>query len=228
MQIFYIGDYINGVKCGMWETLYRYDRENSMEKICSGLYDEQGLKNGKWVELSDNYNQQLNVQLDLVIVKLFKWDTIKMVNKLRDGILCIEMMMTEALFICFFDLNGSKCGKWIELWDKFRDKSQVIFKGEYKNNKKFGYWQTMFRDSCFKIFENIGGGQYNEDGLKFGKWVELNEDFCLDYQVIQEGEYKLGKKCGCWIEMKREKERKDEGFRKLEFKNQQLCFDQNN
>lgn len=44
-------------------------------------------------------------------------------------------------------IGGSsiKVGMWIELNDRFKWDLQVIEKGEYKNGKKFGRWDTSFR-----------------------------------------------------------------------------------
>ncbi|CAD8208397.1 unnamed protein product [Paramecium octaurelia] len=211
IHIFYIGDYINGKKYGMWETTYRYNRESNLEKICSGQFDEQGLKNGKWVELNESYNYNCQVILQGQYkhgIKIDRWNFMYRLDDDRGFTYIGEG---------FFDLEGQRQKQWIELWDKFEDKSQVIFKGIYQNNKKCGHWQTMFRCSCYDNFEVVGGGQYDDDGLKLGQWIELSEDFTRDFQVMHKGEYIFGQKCGCWATMKREK--KNEIFRIIENKN---------
>ncbi|CAD8080418.1 unnamed protein product [Paramecium primaurelia] len=221
IHIVYIGEYINGKKCGMWETLFRYDKENNFEKIFSGQFNDQGQKNGKWIELSDNFDYTCQVIYQGKYqngIQIDRWDSMYRLDDDRGFIYIGEG---------FFDEKGQKYGKWIELWDNFKDESQVIFKGEYNNNKKFGHWQTMFRYSCNNSFEIIGGGHYNNDGLKQGRWIDLSECFSLDHQVIRQGEYKFGKKCNCWVVMKREREKKNDVFQIMDSKNQQIYSDQN-
>ncbi|CAD8184651.1 unnamed protein product [Paramecium octaurelia] len=61
------------------------------------------------------------------------------------------------------------------------------------------------------------GGVYNEgDGSKIGVWIELDEEFNDDKQVIYKGEFKNGKKVGLWVEMKRDMDKIEEGFEKIQ------------
>lgn len=47
-----------------------------------------------------------------------------------------------------------------------------------------------------------GGGAYDEegDGIKIGKWIELQNKFDCYNQITYTGEYVNGKKVGIWVE----------------------------
>lgn len=43
-----------------------------------------------------------------------------------------------------------------------------------------------------------GGGFYNDEGMKLGKWVEVSDRFPRYPGVTYNGEYKYDKKVGIW------------------------------
>ncbi|CAD8062977.1 unnamed protein product [Paramecium primaurelia] len=198
-QVTYIGEYQNGIKIGRWNTNLNYDGKN--EEIGGGSYDElgSGQKIGKWIELSEGFQEHNQVIFYGEYKNGFKvgrWNTYFKFNG-----------KNEEIGGGFYDWreNGQKIGKWIELSDgPSRSRYiQVIYSGEYKNSLKVGNWNAYYRDrGLSKKFKNIGGGQYDEkSGVKIGKWVELSDNFGdgLGYsQIIYIGEYKDGKKFGLW------------------------------
>ncbi|CAD8120004.1 unnamed protein product [Paramecium sonneborni] len=92
----------------------------------------------------------------------------------------------------YYNEMGNKQGIWIDLFENFWDKCEVIYEGEYKNDIKRGYWKTIYK------VQQIGGGYYNQNELKHGKWIDLDENFNDIYQMSYEGEYNDGKKVGLW------------------------------
>jgi hypothetical protein len=60
----------------------------------------------------------------------------------------------------------------------------VSFTGEYKDGIRFGKWMTKYKGEKMFIFVCIlsGGGAYNEQGLKFGQWTELYQNFNLYHE----------------------------------------------
>ncbi|CAD8155993.1 unnamed protein product [Paramecium octaurelia] len=159
----------------------------------------------------------------------------------------------------YYNKSNLKTGKWLEFFNQYWDRCQVILKGEYKNGKKFGIWEMQYRqqqreqfqimqfkliylkqykevyalmtktdsnkEGHLKYLNNFGilefgeyrdgkkvgkwdilskqsiilaGGNYNQKGLKDGRWVELEQHFWIQNQVIQIGDYQNGIKVGFW------------------------------
>ncbi|CAD8131375.1 unnamed protein product [Paramecium sonneborni] len=98
--------------------------------------------------------------------------------------------------------DGIKIGRQIELWEKFNDYSIVYFQGEYKNGRKVGRWDIYFKDYDLN-FKKIGGGSYDEkgNGIKNGIWNEINDCFKNSNLILDNGEYKNGKRIGTWIQV---------------------------
>ncbi|CAD8131137.1 unnamed protein product [Paramecium sonneborni] len=115
---------------------------------------------------------------------------IKLVKKQENGIFSIMNIQNY----------GIKIDKWIELRDGFWWDSQVIYSGQYKNDKKVGRWDILFkRTDLFSKYEQLGGGYYDEKGsFKFGSWTELSDGFNINSKVIYKGEYKNDKKVSRW------------------------------
>ncbi|CAD8115243.1 unnamed protein product [Paramecium sonneborni] len=89
--------------------------------------------------------------------------------------------------------DGKKQGLWIDLIQNYWIQAQVFETGEYLNDLKIGNWNYI----CNK--NKIGGGLYNKDNSKQGKWIELDEGFCMAKKVIYRGEYNMrGMKVGIW------------------------------
>ncbi|CAD8051929.1 unnamed protein product [Paramecium primaurelia] len=95
-----------------------------------------------------------------------------------------------------YNQNGVKNGKGIELNENFYYCCQVVYIGEYKNNIKIGRWDTIYLENNIII----GGGNYDNNGLKEGEWVDLHEGYNIYYKQIQSGTYKNGIRQGTFIE----------------------------
>ncbi|CAD8044983.1 unnamed protein product [Paramecium primaurelia] len=205
-QVKYNGQYKHGKKIGRWDIFY------VKEKIGGGQYDEEGdeTKLGFWAEVSDRFycnskvtyhGQYKNGKKIGMWNILFNWQG----NK--------QMQQNIMQYICFsggglYDKRGDgiKQGYWIEIWNGFFYQSQVTYSGQYKNDKKVGRWDILNEGN------QIGGGSYDEEGneMKFGRWIELANDFWDFGQLTFNGEYQDGKKVGRWVEMDLYKDEKRE------------------
>ncbi|CAD8087939.1 unnamed protein product [Paramecium primaurelia] len=168
---------------------------------CGGSYDEQGEKNGKWLELSDNFWNQSQVIYEGEYKsgkKFGLWNVLYIGNGQRQ-----LKQIACGLYNQIQDkdeiVDSIKVGKWIELNDRFWDLAQVLLIGDYKNGRKVGRWDTLHRIRNNKPFEIIGGGSYDKnlegdtvsDSLKICKWIELSEGFWRDSQITYNGEYQM-------------------------------------
>ncbi|CAD8154101.1 unnamed protein product [Paramecium octaurelia] len=90
--------------------------------------------------------------------------------------------------------NWVKNGRWIDLDDGFELKKQITYNGEYRNGKKIGIWNILYKGG------KIGGGSYDERGeeIKIGEWIEIGQEFNDDFLITNKGEYKDGKKFCRW------------------------------
>ncbi|CAD8130738.1 unnamed protein product [Paramecium sonneborni] len=74
-----------------------------------------------------------------------------------------------------------------------------MYKGEYKNSKKYGSWDIYYQKQYGNYKnEQIGGGSFDDENLKNGKWIELNKKFSFYNEITFSGEYKHGQKIGAW------------------------------
>ncbi|CAD8198465.1 unnamed protein product [Paramecium octaurelia] len=92
----------------------------------------------------------------------------------------------------YYSVDSLKQGFWKELSRNYFNQNQVYECGEYKNGLRIQKWKYMYENKI------IGGGYYNEAGMKKGKWVDLSFDFWSQCQVTYCGEYLDGKKVGLW------------------------------
>ncbi|CAD8094416.1 unnamed protein product [Paramecium primaurelia] len=190
-QVTYCGDYRIGRKVGKWDIWYRKHDEDQRNKQMGGGHFEDGIKIGKWIELSEKFRkiQQVIFQGDYALgQKVGKWD-----------ILYNEEEKFKKIGGGSYD-NGIKISKWIELSEAFGDYSQVMYKGEYKQGQKLGIWDIWYRRYIDEPYKLIGGGSYDQffNGYKIGYWVELSEGFKDYSQVTYKGNYKDNKKVGRW------------------------------
>ncbi|CAD8108647.1 unnamed protein product [Paramecium sonneborni] len=88
--------------------------------------------------------------------------------------------------------TGLKQGLWKELIRNYQSLAKVYEKGVYLNGQKYGMGNYIYKN------QNIGGGFYNEQFKKKGKWIELSEGFCNMSQITYKGEYHKSKKVGIW------------------------------
>ncbi|CAD8099429.1 unnamed protein product [Paramecium sonneborni] len=197
-KLIFGGEYKNGLRIGKWLTFYmgtpvcnQYTKQN-YDVIGGGFYNKFGLKEGYWVEY---YEGGYKYRASFTIAGEYR-------KGLKNGIWRTIQYMDGKQNIVGggnYDQNGKKFGKWIEITENgnFSLISQV---GVYRQGVKFGQWDTYFLGNNKKI----GGGCYNEQGLKSGKWIEQHEQNDVYKKIIYSGEYNQGKKFGYWETVKNE------------------------
>ncbi|CAD8207015.1 unnamed protein product [Paramecium octaurelia] len=195
-QIIEVGEYKNGNKTGSWSSFYRGTPDNEFKLIGGGFYDVrgQGIKIGRWIELSDGfwyYSQVTNIGIYQNGKKVGQWETF------------FNYGGQQKIGGGSYDksANGNKIEKWVELSDRFFSNSQIFLKGSYKDGKKIGAWQIVGRNWNEQDLSLIGGGSYDTQGcgLKVGKWVELDDWYSSDSKVTYSGKYQRAKKVGNWV-----------------------------
>ncbi|CAD8128549.1 unnamed protein product [Paramecium sonneborni] len=83
----------------------------------------------------------------------------------------------------FYNNLGQKSGCWRTLSKNFWDLSQVIYQGQYENGQKIGKLDINWKiPQGINVFEQIGGGSFNEKNMKNGIWVEVCDGF-LEQQI---------------------------------------------
>ncbi|CAD8139054.1 unnamed protein product [Paramecium pentaurelia] len=186
-QITYQGEYKIGKKDGRWDIFFM--NNNQDELIGGGSYGEEdgaAIKVGEWTELDSGFENRKQVLVQGVYQQEKKIGEWSILYRKGGG---------------FYDERGSgiKIGKWVEQSEDFYADSQIKYHGEYKNGKKVGRWDIWYEDE-WGFVKKIGGGSYDEvgEGIKFGQWIELINDFDDSKQITQKGEYKNGKKVGIW------------------------------
>ncbi|CAD8144045.1 unnamed protein product [Paramecium octaurelia] len=193
-QVTYAGEYKFGKKVGMW-YIWKRQHGNSQENriIGCGLYVE-GIKTGFWIEISDGYSSRSEITYTGNYKngqKVGRWDIWFNNNDSIQG--------NTKIGGGFYDERGGelKMGQWVDVSDGFSTISQVTFKGEYKNGKKFGKWDIYHEEQQNDI---IGGGLYDEagQGSKIGKWIEISDGFTSFSKVTYQGQYQNGQKVGKW------------------------------
>ncbi|CAD8137801.1 unnamed protein product [Paramecium octaurelia] len=187
---FEVGHYDKDTRIGHWKFIFRN------QIIGGGLYEGQGLKTGRWIELSDGFHEKSQIIFSGQYEngnKVGKWDIEYRFN---------DIMPFQQIGGGIYEYGKAniKKGKWVELNDRFQEYSQVTYKGEYHQNKKIGNWEIWYKDYNSQIDQKIGGGEYDQQvgGMKIGKWIELSDRFSCDSQVTYIGEYKGSNKVGKW------------------------------
>ncbi|CAK55566.1 unnamed protein product (macronuclear) [Paramecium tetraurelia] len=184
-RIIQTGNYKENVRQGEWQIKLQYDykmwEEFFQEEIFGGVYDEDGLKVGKWIELHDNFLQcpAINVGIYEKGIKVGKWDIID-----QDG-------------GGQFDNFGQKLGDWIEVIHF--DPVYICFSGTYTDGKRHGEWIYYGEETMYEFQHNqfSGGGKYDENGMKYGTWLEFQEYFNSS-ELLCKGTYINNKKVGSW------------------------------
>ncbi|CAD8128380.1 unnamed protein product [Paramecium sonneborni] len=176
-QIFYKGKYANGKKTGKWVT-------TDKEKIIGGGYfDMTGQKIGLWIEFSKYFRSQVILKGTYYNgVQVGFWNTFLNNNSIGGG---------------YFDDNGLKIGYWKELYGTLNQDLHTIFDGYYVKGSKQGLWEATMK-SLRKTTHKIGGGCYNQNGLKDGRWIDLHDRFKDHCFLIYNGYYNEGLKVGNW------------------------------
>ncbi|CAD8055908.1 unnamed protein product [Paramecium primaurelia] len=189
-QVTYYGKYINGRKVGRWDIWYKENKQNL--KIGGGCYEEGSneIKLGNWVLLYDGFFSKFQVTYHGEYKdgqKVGRWDIFwnyKGYNTQIGG--------------GSYDDQGDqlKFGSWVELWDRFDCQTQVTYIGEYNNGnkvRKWDIWQKVNEENV-----KIGGGAYDEKGIKLGNWMEISNGFNRDSEITYDGRYDNGIKVGRW------------------------------
>ncbi|CAD8096158.1 unnamed protein product [Paramecium sonneborni] len=190
----YRGKYNNGVKFGKWDTYFQSDFADQKQLIGGGEYNKQGEKNGNWIEIHEK---------DFSICDIYYLGEYKNGKKQGKWDTQFSYMSVDREYQIIgggsYDENELKTGQWIELDENFKDTSQIILEGEYVQGKKQGMWTIKFRLNEKHKFIIIGGGNYDIYGRKIGKWKDTNDNFLIQNQMIETGEYENGKRKGKWI-----------------------------
>ncbi|CAD8156476.1 unnamed protein product [Paramecium pentaurelia] len=162
----------------------------------------------------------------IMILKQCREGSIQKEKKLVDGFLCtkvikcknniknVQIMSTHSGGGLYDEENDSiKIGQWIEVDEEFFGCKQVTYHGEYKNYRKAGRWDILLGDNqCNSnyvkglIINTIsGGGLYDEenDSIKIGQWIELDEAFSGNNQITHHGNMKMEEKWGDGIYLQR-------------------------
>ncbi|CAK74575.1 unnamed protein product (macronuclear) [Paramecium tetraurelia] len=95
-----------------------------------------------------------------------------------------------------YNQYGEKNGEWIELSEGFCNDSQVTYKGQYKNGIKIDKWKTFMVHNGNK--KMIGGGSYDNLGVKYGQWIDISKEFQADQFITYKGQYQNGRRVGQW------------------------------
>ncbi|CAD8066620.1 unnamed protein product [Paramecium primaurelia] len=131
------GQYHTKQKIGRWTPYWKGNRLDA-----GGIYNEEGLKIGKWIEPVNMfgetdrvnfvglYKQGIRVRNWQYFLYYYHHETKKFILHFKGG--------------GYFNDSGNKQGKWIELIEGFTDESEIISYGEYKDGKKIGIWDTYF------------------------------------------------------------------------------------
>ncbi|CAD8201402.1 unnamed protein product [Paramecium pentaurelia] len=196
-EAYEIGEYVDGQRMGYWKEIYN-DKEMKKILIINNLYWWRCEKNNKWIELSEDFWDQSQVTFQ------GEFKNGKKVGKWYIWYEDIDIWGNKNIVIDggSYDekCESLKIGLWIDLAKRFHYHKQVTYQGQYKNSKNVGRWDIWFRQYAEKEFKQIGGGQYddNGDGIKIGKWIELDDEFFSLKQATYNGVYENGNKVGRW------------------------------
>ncbi|CAD8207734.1 unnamed protein product [Paramecium octaurelia] len=194
--LLYIGDY--RCKIILFQLLTNFSGGGTYEIF----FTEDSIKTGKWIELSDGFNddQQITYVGEYSNNKKFgKWDSF------------YRFYLFEWKKIAIgggsYDDNvlgdSVKFGEWVEQSEGFNWNSYVTYHGIYKNGKKSGEWKACWRSYFEKwSFNVIGEGSYDDsvkgDSVKIGWSDEQSEGYQRTSQVTYQGDYNNGMKVGKW------------------------------
>ncbi|CAD8052095.1 unnamed protein product [Paramecium primaurelia] len=170
-QVYEVCEYINSRRSGIWKYLYK-DQE-----IAQGIYNEFGQKNGKWIELSERFQDKCQIIYDGVYKncnKVGKWYTMER-----------EIIFNQQFYEVKKGNNNSiKIGSWIELIPvQSLIKIHIIMGQKLEIGKFFGIKMEIMKRS---------------KSQKIGNWIELIDNYKKDRQITFVGQYKNGMKVYKW------------------------------
>ncbi|CAD8100894.1 unnamed protein product [Paramecium sonneborni] len=191
-RLIFIGEYKGGKKIGKWIIKTAIYSNDDQKEPKGGEYDSEGQKIGKWREPIINSKQ------DCLIYQDGEYKSDKKIGywKFQQNIKIqhrVDKDKYDTIGKGNYNENGEKIGLWMEFCENFKDDSQIIFEGNYQNGKKFGKWISKYRYCEDQEFQEIGGGNFNEEGVKIGYWKELIQNFSDTNQIILKVNYLEGK-----------------------------------
>ncbi|CAD8121064.1 unnamed protein product [Paramecium sonneborni] len=116
-------------KIGKWKIAWK----GEILQDAGGEYCDDGKRQGQWKEVIKNYWSKAQV-----------YEVGKYENDKRKGYWKYIYGNTE-IDGGFYNEQGYKNGKWIDLNDNYWDWSQVTFHGDYQDNKRIGNWDIKLR-----------------------------------------------------------------------------------
>ncbi|CAD8192666.1 unnamed protein product [Paramecium octaurelia] len=182
-QLHFHGDYKDGVKVGLWDIFFQDDENYKL--IGGGIYDDKGMKNGKWIEFDKNYKYSLGWLIQ-------EWKEIWFLGRQNQTLYIINLYTFR--FGGMYDSNGVKQGKWSLRNQLVTDPfcyDDYDQNGSYINGIKVGKYSDHFFNINFQ-------GQYNDKGMRNGKWKEIKNKDNQKCKIIYEGEYDNGFQIGKW------------------------------
>ncbi|CAD8213449.1 unnamed protein product [Paramecium pentaurelia] len=187
--IIWNGEYKNGVRCYQWNSII------NNEIVGGGIYDENGFKNGDWVELNQSFSKDFRSFILDNMLKV-KNKGIGISNKsILEKILQKKCKQIQ-LVICQrggnYNINGKQHGFWLDQHENYCEQCKISYSGEYSNGIKIGKWSINLEEQI------IDGGYYNEQGMKQGIWIDLDENYSDGCQIFQIGSYQNGVKVFQW------------------------------
>ncbi|CAD8129603.1 unnamed protein product [Paramecium sonneborni] len=125
---------------GIWQ-LRKIDiivQHNKMNELIY-LQDGEILKK----ELLTDYSEEVNNNIEMI--KYAFWNGQMNNQNHKFGRWNAFWKGKRTIIGGYYDQNNLKKGKWAEFFNKYWDRCQVIFIGEYYNGKKYGLWETLYR-----------------------------------------------------------------------------------
>ncbi|CAD8190583.1 unnamed protein product [Paramecium octaurelia] len=196
-SVIFDGQYQNGKKVGRWDILFLDFRGKKSFLIGGGSFNkhEFPLKQGKWIELSEGFQNAF--QLTFIGdyqngKKVGRWNIMYRV----DSSYRFKLIGGDHMAINVLD-KARSMDRTLESTQIFVD---IINYGEFNNGIKVGRWNIYYKN----IFKNqvnfIGGGSYDKGGKgkKLGKWTLPCHTYYYGQNITWKGKYRNGKKVGQW------------------------------
>ncbi|CAK58726.1 unnamed protein product (macronuclear) [Paramecium tetraurelia] len=206
-QVGYYGEYQNGRKINKWNIIYRGYKEIEQNIMYDQSLRLEAMEHTMRMAVKKE-NGQNCIQTFQITAKLFTLGNIVVELNKENGkqSSLIKRIFNQNPVLCMFYFHfyrggglyncGLKVGKWVDLHEKYFVSNcggcNVFYKGEYQKDLRQGRWDIVMNN------QNVGGGNYNENGLKHGRWIDFHENYSDFAQIIHYGEYKNGIKQGIW------------------------------
>ncbi|CAD8194111.1 unnamed protein product [Paramecium octaurelia] len=196
MQFLESGTYNQGVRTGIW-TIKNNGKNLEKLHFPNMIYDENGQKQGIWMEIS-KYLIQSEKLVTFIVLQGCYVDGEK--DEYWDILLFINNQIRQKGGGRYN--QGKKVGKWKEL-ELQNDQFWRIEQGEYKDGKKYGLWESFplnYRRNWdtntsssinTELFPTRIIGTFNQNGKEEGCWMYLNETDqynkfnCLNLQRVE-------------------------------------------